>query len=84
MPPQDILWGDANCNGDVDLSDAVLIMQYLSNPSKYGENGSDKGHMTAQGKINADVAGKGDGVTNLDALAIQRYQLKLIDELPTD
>ena len=82
--PKNVLWGDANCNGDVDLSDAVLIMQYLSNPSKYGENGSDKGHMTAQGKINADVAGKGDGVTNLDALAIQRYQLKLIDELPTD
>ncbi|MBO5572280.1 MAG: 1,4-beta-glucanase [Ruminococcus sp.] len=82
--PKNVLWGDANCNGDVDLSDAVLIMQYLSNPSKYGENGSDKGHMTAQGKINADVAGKGDGVTNLDALAIQRYQLKLIDELPTE
>ena len=82
--PKNVLWGDANCNGDVDLSDAVLIMQYLSNPSKYGEKGSDKGHMTAQGKINADVAGKGDGVTNLDALAIQRYQLKLIDELPTD
>lgn len=82
--PKNVLWGDANCNGEVDLSDAVLIMQYLSNPSKYGEKGSDKGHMTEQGKINADVAGKGDGVTNLDALAIQRYQLKLIDELPTE
>ena len=81
---KDIMYGDANCDGKTDLSDAVLIMQYLSNPSKYGEKGSDKGHMTEQGKKNADVTGKGDGVTNLDALAIQRYQLKLIDKLPTE
>lgn len=81
---KDILYGDSNCNGSVDLSDAVLIMQYLSNPSKYGDNGSDKSHMTEKGKRNSDVTGKGDGVTNLDALAIQRYQLKLVDKLPTD
>ena len=82
--PDDILWGDANCDKKVDLSDAVLIMQCISNPSKYGEKGSAKGHITAQGRKNADVAGKNDGVTNLDALAIQRYKLKLIDKLPAE
>ena len=32
--------------------------------------------------INADVANVGDGLTNADALAIQEYLLKLVDELP--
>lgn len=31
---------------------------------------------------NADVSGNGDGVTNNDALAVQKYLLKLIEKLP--
>ena len=73
--------GDANCDGGVDLSDAVLIMQALANPNKYGENGSDKSHITKQGIENADVIGN-DGMTTGDAQAIQRYLLKLVTELP--
>ncbi len=59
--------GDANCDKTVDMSDAVLIMQSLSNPSKY--------KLTEQGRENADF--DGDGVTNGDALTIQKKLLKL-------
>ena len=80
-----ILRGDANCDGKVDVSDAVLVLQSLASPDKFGENGSDKDHITAQGKLNADVAGNdddmgGDGITSMDALKIQKYMLKLISE----
>ena len=74
--------GDANCDNNVDISDAVLIMQSISNPSKYGEKGTEKNHITAQGKVNGDVYNKGDGITNKDALSIQKLLLKLIDKLP--
>jgi hypothetical protein len=47
------------------ISDAVLIMQSLSNLSKY--------KLTEQGQVNADCCNLGDGVTNADALAIQKY-----------
>ncbi len=59
--------GDANCDFEVDMSDAVLIMQSIANPSKY--------KLTDQGSKNADM--DGDGVTNADALAIQKKLLKL-------
>ena len=59
--------GDANCDEDMNMSDAVLIMQSIANPSKYS--------ITAQGNFNADT--DGDGITNSDALAIQKKLLKL-------
>ena len=65
--------GDANGDGTVDISDAVLIMQSQANPSKYGTNGTDKGHLTEDGSKRADV--DGGGVTNKDALTIQQYLL---------
>ena len=71
-----VLYGDANCDGVVDISDAVIIMQSISNPSKY--------KLTEEGRKNADVTGKNDGVTNNDALAIQKLMLKLIDKLPEE
>lgn len=64
------------------MADAVLIMQAIANPSKYGEKGSDKTHITAQGIKNADVAGNNDGMTNSDALGIQKYKLSLVTKLP--
>ena len=78
------LLGDANCDGQVDLADAVLIMQALANPNKYGLNGSDRTHMTEQGQANADVHKKGNGVTSNDALAIQKKLLGLINSLPVE
>lgn len=74
--------GDANCSGEVDLSDAVLIMQCVSNPDKFSLSGTAGSRITDQGYKNADVFAVGDGVTSKDALAIQKYMLKLIPSLP--
>lgn len=74
--------GDANCDGSVDLSDAVLIMQYVANPDKFGLTGTDTHHITDQGLKNGDVSGKSDGLTSKDALAIQKFTLKMISSLP--
>ena len=74
--------GDANCDNDVTLSDAVLIMQSIANPGKYGVKGTDTNKITEQGSANADCSNVGDGVTNKDALAIQKFMLKIIDKLP--
>ena len=57
-------------------------MQALVNPNKYGINGSDNLHISAQGWANADCCNTGDGVTNNDALAIQKFLLNLISSLP--
>ena len=74
--------GDSNCDGGVDLSDSVLIMQALANPNKYGINGSDSRAITSVGIGNADVTGDGDGMTVKDAQFIQTYLLGL-NELPS-
>ena len=66
--------GDVNGDGKVLLNDAVLILQYLGNPDEYP--------ISDQAKANADVCNPGDGITNKDALAIQRYILKVISNLP--
>ena len=50
-----ILYGDANCDGLIDMSDAVLIMQSLSNPDKYGLNGKYEHHITKDGLNFSDV-----------------------------
>ena len=73
-PAPDVKYGDANCDKSVDVSDAVLIMQSLSNPAKY--------QLTTEGKNNADCFNVGDGVTNKDALAVQKYKVALIASLP--
>ena len=70
--------GDTNCDGQLDMADAVLIMQALANPNKYGENGTSEYHLTAQGKYNGDM--DGDGLTVGDAQKIQMKLLGLNDE----
>ncbi|MBP5581473.1 MAG: carbohydrate-binding domain-containing protein, partial [Ruminococcus sp.] len=67
--------GDANCDGSIDMSDVVLIMQALANPNKYAMGGTDSHAITEQGWKNADCNGKADGVSTDDALAIQMYLL---------
>ena len=64
------------------MSDAVLIMQSLSNPDKYGLKGTDPTHITEDGMKNADCYNVGDGVTNQDALAVQKFKLNIIPSLP--
>ncbi len=74
-------YGDANCDGTIDMGDAVLIMQALANPNKYGLNGTDKNHITEEGSKNADVEGN-NGLSNNDAQAIQMYLLGKYKTLP--
>lgn len=78
----DIIYGDADCDGNIYLNDVVLIMQSIGNPDVYGENGTDPKHITKKGIDNADVSNRGDGLTNLDALTVQKKLLGLIDTLP--
>ena len=66
------LKGDANCDKEVNMADAVLIMQTIANPDKY--------QLTEQGEANADADDSGD-ISNKDALTIQKYKLGLIKEL---
>ena len=82
VPTPEVKYGDADCDGNIYLNDAVLVMQAIGNPDSYGVNGTEETHITEQGKINADVSNTGDDLTNADALAIQKYLLKLIDKLP--
>ena len=75
------VWGDANCDGDVDMSDVVLVMQSLASPNKYGLGGTEKSAITAKGQANADVDTSSKGITSGDALRIQEYLLKKITTL---
>jgi hypothetical protein len=77
-----IEFGDTNGDGEIDMSDAVLIMQSISNPNKYGLQGTADTHITEAGKKNADVYDPGSGITSMDALAIQRYLMGIYDTLP--
>ncbi len=72
-----ILYGDANCDNTVDISDAVLIMQNQANPDKYT--------LSAQGAKNADCVDNPKGITSTDALAVQMIEAKTIaqKDLPT-
>ncbi|WP_028516735.1 carbohydrate-binding domain-containing protein [Ruminococcus flavefaciens] len=78
----DKLYGDANLDGTVDMSDCVLIMQSLANPSKYGVTGTSEKHITNEGSDLADVYERGNGLTSNDALSIQHYLLGTIKSLP--
>ena len=73
--------GDANCDGNVDMSDVVLIMQSLANPNRFGESGTDEHHITREGADNGDVAGGNDGLTSGDALEIQLFLLGIKSSL---
>lgn len=80
-PVNRTIWGDANCDGGVDLSDAILIMQSIANPNKYGLGGTAKTAITEKGKELADVDTSVKGLTGNDAVMIQKYLLKLISSL---
>lgn len=68
------LLGDANEDGEVNIADATAIVQAIGNKDKYA--------LSEQGEINADCCNVGDGVTGLDALAIQKLEAKQITKLP--
>ncbi|MBD5158913.1 MAG: DUF5620 domain-containing protein [Ruminococcus sp.] len=67
-----LILGDVDGDGDVSLSDAVLIMQAFTNPSTY--------KLTAEQVSAADIVDQGGGLTPNDALAIQLIGIKLLDK----
>lgn len=75
------VYGDSNCDGTVELADAILLMQAMANPDKYGTKGSDEKHLTDQGVINGDVDSSVVGITANDALMIQEFLLHKINTL---
>lgn len=75
------LYGDANNNGKIEIADAVLIMQAIANKDAFGVGGTDAYALTPQGKVNADCYDPGSDLTGLDALAVQRKLVNLV-ELP--
>lgn len=81
-PTPDTKWGDANCDGEVLINDAILILQSIGNPDAYGVNGTDDTHITEQGMKNADCCNNGDGVTTSDAIAVQKFIVGLVTALP--
>jgi len=66
------LWGDANGDGKVTVSDSVAVLQYICNRSKYD--------LTDTGKANADIVDAGEGITGDDAIAIQKIDATLIKQ----
>lgn len=75
--PTDVVWGDANDDGIVDIADATLVLQHIGNGDKY--------KLSEQCLKNADVCAPA-GITALDALVIQKVDAKLIsvDQLPVE
>lgn len=63
-----VLYGDANCDGIVDIRDVVLVLQYISAPAKYP--------ITKQGLLNADCTGSGNGIDKSDAAVIKMAVIK--------
>ena len=70
----DWLWGDANCDKRVSISDAVAILQSIANGSKYP--------LEYKGMMQGDVYENGNGITGNDAASIQRYDARVITKLP--
>jgi len=69
-----VVYGDADCNGEIEIVDAVKIMSFVSNASAYP--------LSDQGKNNADVYSRGDGLNNSDALSVQKLLANIINSLP--
>lgn len=70
--------GDTNGDNEVTLADSLVILQYIANGKKYA--------LDEQALENADCVDRGEGVTALDALAVQAVDAKLIkaSELPIE
>ncbi len=65
--------GDANTDGKLGVSDAVMVLQYLANSNKYGTKSLNG--ISAQGIKNADM--DENGLTGADALAIQKKAVEI-------
>ena len=73
-PAAKIAYGDVNLDGKVTLADSLAILQFIANEDKYP--------LSAQAQKNADCYNPGDGITGNDAVAVMRYDTKVVSELP--
>ena len=62
-------WGDVDCNGNVDVADAVMLARFCAEDKEIS--------VSAQGKTNADVNGDGD-LTSEDNAKLLEYLANLI------
>ncbi len=69
-----VIYGDTDDSGKVNLADAVSIISYLADASRYplDEAAIDR----------SDVENRGDGINSADAIAIQKFLLGDIKSLP--
>ena len=58
-------------------------MKAVKEPGKYGVNGTSADHITKYGEAAADVDGKA-GLSNDDAVLIQKYVLGIVKKLGTN
>jgi hypothetical protein len=70
----EIIWGDANVDGTVDIADVVAVAAYVGD--------STANPLTEKGLRNADVHANGNGLNASDALTIQQYLAKIVEKLP--
>lgn len=68
------VYGDADLSGNLEINDAARIMSYVSNSEKYP--------LSAEALDLVDVYQRGDGVSNMDALAVQKKLAQLLSSLP--
>lgn len=66
------VYGDANLDGQLSISDAVMIMSHASNPDKTPLINEDI----------CDVYNRGDGVDSMDSLSVQKRLTNIVSELP--
>ena len=69
-----LIYGDANLDKNVTISDSVAILQYIANNEKYP--------LDDNARANADVYNPGDGITGNDANSIMKLDAGIIDSLP--
>lgn len=67
------VYGDADGDGELTITDVVVIMVHVVTPG---------GTLTAEQIGNADVYQRGDGISNMDALAVQKRIAQLLTSLP--
>ena len=64
-------YGDANCDGTINVADAVAVLQYVANQTKYP--------LTDDGRVNADIDGAA-GITGTDAIVIQKLDAGVVKQ----
>ncbi len=69
---ENIIYGDADDNGYVNIADAVSIVSFIANPKLYPLTNYDA----------TDVSNRGDGINAADAIAVQNFILGNIKALP--